>query len=134
MLNGPRKVARPSLDANAASSAESNVFGLDFSLDEASVVLLPVPWDVTTSYRPGTAGGWELIRRASLQVDLLDGELAEYGLSRPWEYGIHLASTGADAIAELNRATRELARPIGDRLEEVNGRCERLQEQVYEPR
>ncbi|NEP28108.1 MAG: agmatinase, partial [Moorea sp. SIO3I6] len=28
-------------------------FGLPYSVEEASIVFLPVPWDVTTSYREG---------------------------------------------------------------------------------
>ena len=35
--------------------------------------------------------GPDLILRASRQVDLYDGELAEHGLGRPWRYGIRMS-------------------------------------------
>ena len=42
-----------SFDPNAAAAADSGIFGLPFAPDEARVVLLPVPWDATTSYGSG---------------------------------------------------------------------------------
>ena len=46
---------------NAAAVANGNYFGMPYTVDEASVVLVSVPWDVTTSYRPGTSKGPEAI-------------------------------------------------------------------------
>lgn len=63
-----------SFDPNAAAPVDSGVFGLDDSLDSATVVLVPVPWDATTSYRAGTANGPSAILGASRQVDLFDVE------------------------------------------------------------
>ncbi|NDC39253.1 MAG: agmatinase, partial [Proteobacteria bacterium] len=44
------------------------------TIDEAKVVLIPVPWDVTVSYGAGTAQGPAAIREASYQVDLYDSD------------------------------------------------------------
>ncbi|MEO6420123.1 MAG: agmatinase family protein [Polyangiaceae bacterium] len=63
-----------SFDPNAAAPADSGVFGLDHSPEAAKVVLVPVPWDATTSYRAGTANGPLAILEASRQVDLYDVE------------------------------------------------------------
>jgi agmatinase len=59
-------------DQNAASNPHNNIFGLPFTEEDASVVLLPVPWEVTVSFNAGTARSAEHIFRASMQVDLYD--------------------------------------------------------------
>ncbi len=53
----------------------NGIFGLGSSADEARAVLIPVPWEATTSYGRGTARGPEAILTASVQVDLFDAEL-----------------------------------------------------------
>ena len=54
------------------TSAFGNARRLPFAPEESSLVLIPVPWDVTVSYREGTALGPGAILDASLQVDLYD--------------------------------------------------------------
>ena len=49
-----------------------NYFSLPFTPEESALVLLSVPWDVTTSYRPGAAKGPQAILDASPQLDLYD--------------------------------------------------------------
>ena len=44
-------------DPNAAAPPDSGVFGLPHSPDEAQVVLVPVPFEATTTYGGGTAEG-----------------------------------------------------------------------------
>src|SRR5258708_2011771 len=61
-------------DANGASNPKNNIFGLPFSEDEARLVILPVPWEVTVSYGAGTSRAAEHVFRASMQVDLFDAE------------------------------------------------------------
>ncbi|MRG44008.1 agmatinase [Chitinophaga sp. SYP-B3965] len=64
-------------DPNAPGLLSNNVFGLPFSEEEARLVLLPVPWEVTVSYNHGTARGPEHIFKASRQVDLYDADVQE---------------------------------------------------------
>ncbi len=59
-------------DHNAVGNPNNNVFGLPFSEEDARLVLLPVPWEVTVSYGAGTARAAEHISKASKQVDLFD--------------------------------------------------------------
>lgn len=59
-------------DQNGAGNPNNNIFGLPFSEDEARLVILPVPWEVTVSFGSGTARSPEQIMNASLQVDLFD--------------------------------------------------------------
>lgn len=61
-------------DPNSAGNPNNNIFGLPITEDEARLVILPVPWEVTVSFGSGTARVAEQIMRASLQVDLFDPE------------------------------------------------------------
>lgn len=65
---------KKAFDPNAAASENSGIFGLQTAPSDAKVVIIPVPWDATTSYRPGTANGPQHILEASRQVDLFDVE------------------------------------------------------------
>src|SRR3990167_1703825 len=46
--------------------------------EESALVLLPVPWEATTSYGGGTANGPRAIEKASKQIDLFDLELGNF--------------------------------------------------------
>jgi agmatinase len=48
------------------------IFGLPFSPEESNLVLVSVPWEVTVSYKGGTAKGPAAILEASSQVDLFE--------------------------------------------------------------
>lgn len=96
-------------DPNAAASPDSGVFGLSHSRAEAEVVLVPVPFDATTSYRRGAARGPAAILAASHQVDLYDLQTG-----RPYERGICMLPEDA-AIAAANERCVALATPIIDK-------------------
>ncbi len=49
-----------------------SLFDLGLSPQDAAAVVLPVPWEVSTSFRRGTAEGPLAVLRASVQVDLYD--------------------------------------------------------------
>jgi agmatinase len=93
-------------DPSAAAQPGSGVFGLPHSADEAGVVLVPVPFEATTSYGGGTARGPEAILEASRQVDLFDVETG-----RPYQAGIHMLPI-PDDIARLDREARRAAAPV----------------------
>jgi len=93
------------IDPNAAATGDG-IFGLPFTAEQSRVVLVPVPFDVTTSYRPGTADGPRAILAASVQVDLHDGQTGE-----PWQGGIHMLEEPAH-IRELNERTRPHAERV----------------------
>ncbi len=93
-------------DPNAAASPDSGIFCLPHTPDEAAVVLVPVPWEVTTSYRTGTAQGPAAILAASRQIDLFDVETG-----RPWTRGIAMLDESADVRA-WNAEGRALAEPV----------------------
>lgn len=70
---------------NNASNPNNNIFGLPFSEEESRLIILPVPWEVTVSYRGGTSRAPEHIMRASMQVELLDNDNPE-----GWKQGIFM--------------------------------------------
>ena len=125
-------------DPDAAAAPGSGVFGLPFSAEEAKVILLPVPFEATTSYGGGAAEGCAAIREASAQVDLFDAEIG-----RPYEPGIAMLDED-DAIRAWNDEAKADAAPVieaggaGDdplllgMLARVNDRCERVNDWVYE--
>lgn len=125
-------------DPDAAPPADAGLFGLPTTPDEARLVIVPVPWDATTSYRAGTSGGPAAIRAASHQLDLYDGDLGE-----PWRAGIAMLDLPEEVIA-MNTAARanaekviEVGGRIGDdpwlaeALEGVNQASALLNEHVY---
>src|SRR5688500_1673852 len=98
-------------DPNAAATGDSGIYGLPYTPDDAGVILVPVPWDVTTSYRPGTSRGPQAILAASRQVDLYDVETG-----RPYRAGIALL----DEAPEV-RAWNEEGRPLAERILATGG-------------
>ena len=121
-------------DPNAAAAPDSGVFGLPHSRAEAKVVLVPVPFEATTSYGGGTSNGPAAILEGSRQVDLFDLETG-----RPWEAGIHLLPESAEVRA-WNDEARRLAEPIiasggkddAHALPRIDGLCEQMNRWVYE--
>lgn len=62
---------------NAAGNPNNNIFGLPFTEEDAKVILLPVPWEVTVSFGSGTSRAADQIFKASLQVDLFDPNMKD---------------------------------------------------------
>ena len=82
-------------DPNGIGETNGNIFGLPFTYEEATLVILPVPWEVTVSYRAGTAKAPEAILDASLQVDLYDPFIPD-----AWKLGIALKNMSHDVKKE----------------------------------
>ncbi len=100
--------AMESFDPSGAA-VHDGVFGLPHSPDDAGVVLLPVPWEATVSYRAGTADGPAAVLAASRQVDLFDRETG-----RPYEAGIAMLAVPAEVRAWSDEARRH-ALPVIER-------------------
>jgi agmatinase len=83
------------------------LYGLPYNPD-AKVRILPVPFQATTSFRPGTAGGPQAVLDASVQVDLWDPEV-----DSPWEEGIALEPV-LPGVEELDARTRDLVLRVRD--------------------
>lgn len=72
-------------DSNCPSNPKNTVFGLPFTEEDARLVILPVPWEVTVSYGSGASRSSEHIFDASMQVDLFDAESGN-----AWKQGIFM--------------------------------------------
>jgi agmatinase len=64
-------------DPNSVSNPNFNIFGLPTTEDNAKLILLPVPWEVTVSYGTSTSRAPEAVFKASRQVDLYDADFPE---------------------------------------------------------
>ncbi|MBY0263358.1 MAG: agmatinase family protein [Phycisphaerales bacterium] len=102
----PATPAHKPFDPNAAASPDAGIFGVSCPRDDAKIVLLPVPFDATTSYGGGASAGPDAILNASMQVDLLDHH---FGLI--YEHGLHMPDA-PEWIRELSMHARALAAPI----------------------
>ncbi|MFT6972122.1 MAG: agmatinase [Roseivirga sp.] len=65
---------------------KGTLYGLPFDIDNAKVIAIPVPWDVTVSYAAGTSDGPQAILDASSQIDY-----SQLDIPKPWELGIAMA-------------------------------------------
>lgn len=89
-------------DPDAVSNPNNGIFGLPFTEEEAKLVLLPVPWEVTVSYKPGTARAPEHICKASMQVDLSDDDICD-----GWKRGIFLKEIDKNILAKSDYLRKE---------------------------
>ena len=123
-------------DPNNIGQKIANIYGLPFDKSNAQIVIVPVPWEVTVSYRAGTAGGPEAILNASFQVDLFDPDVHD-----AWKIGIALDQADP-RLHSLNATLRPRAEQYISMLEEgstvdqepamaallqeINGGCETM--------
>ena len=121
---------------NDIAIPNGNFFGFPYTIEESEIVLVSVPWDVTTSYRAGTSSAPEAIKKASLQLDFFDFEI-----EKAWEtcIGTEILS---ETIIEANQTYRKLAEQIIADLERgkpaekkdlnaINKACEVVNTYVY---
>lgn len=88
-------MTKEKFDPSQAISADFGIFGLPIEEKDAAVVLLPVPWEVTTSYGKGASNGPQIIRDASEQVDLFDLETG-----KAFEAGFFMREVSSELMAK----------------------------------
>jgi agmatinase len=100
-----------SFDPDGVGVRNGNYFGMPFTPDDAALVLVSVPWDVTSSYGGGASTAPDAIIEASTQLDFHD----------PWAPGLWrrgIATLPIDySIIERNGPLREDAKKIMTALE-----------------
>ena len=118
-------------DPNSPGQA-GHIFGLPFTEENAQVIIVPVPWEVTVSYTGGTATAPQAILDASTQVDLYVRHIKD-----AWKLGICMLPFPQEVLEESN-ALRKLARQHIEAIEagqtaintiitdQVNKGCENL--------
>jgi agmatinase len=78
-------------DPNALGDTNNTIYGLPFTCEDANLVIIPVPWDVTVSYSAGTSDGPAAVFDASFQVDLYDPLVED-----AWKSGIAMDEINED--------------------------------------
>jgi len=109
------------------------LFGLPFTPENAELIIIPIPWEVTVSYHTGTAKGPQAILDASSQVDLSMKEIPD-----AWKLGISMLPLPANLYDESLRLRELASRHIralesGEKLQrdnpivlKINEACENL--------
>lgn len=118
------------IDPNAKASADDGIFGLPYKENESTVVYLPIPWDVTTSYIAGTSRGPLAILQASPQIDFFDLDFKE-----AYKKGLFLRKVDS-WIHKTNTSARKVAQKIIESdtqkdLKKVNQLSDELNEKIY---
>jgi agmatinase len=89
-------------DPNGPAAKSSGVFGLMSPKIESKLVLLPVPWDATTSKRQGTSYAPAMILHESKFVELFDIDF-----KKMYEHGIFMLPE-QKKIREMNLLTKKM--------------------------
>jgi agmatinase len=115
-------------DPSQFISSDLGIFGLPITEANAKVVLLPVPWEVTTSYGKGASFGPEIIRQSSEQVDLFD-----FDTGNSFEAGYFMREIPA-SLLELNKISKskvgEVTKLLSEQVSSENSRIVKLQKEV----
>ena len=106
----------------------NNIFGLPFSEEESRLVILPVPWEVTVSYRAGPARAPEHLFAASMQVEIFDKDYPE-----AWKGGYFMRHTDKKILLKSDYLRKEAELYInyisqGDSVESNKFMCKTLKE------
>ena len=89
-------------DPNSVGNPNNNIFGLPFSEEDARLVIIPIPWEVTVSYNAGTARAPEHIFKASLQVDLFDPDCVD-----AWRQGMYMRPVDKKVLMKSDYLRKE---------------------------
>ncbi len=89
-------------DPNSIANPNNNIFGLPFSEEDARLVIMPIPWEVTVSYNAGTARAPDHMCKASLQVDLYDPEIKD-----AWRQGFYMRTPDKKILTKSDYLRKE---------------------------
>jgi agmatinase len=116
-----------------------SIFAVPMTEAKARLVLLPVPWEVTTSYGVGAADGPQIIFDASEQVDLFDLETGN-----AYQSGYFMREIPA-SLMQKNRVMKAKAQEVQKLLQlniqpnrvqklqdEINKACDEMTDWVYQ--
>lgn len=101
-----QKNSTKKFDPTTTISSDFGIFGIPLSEEECRLTLLPVPWEVTTSYGKGASNGPRIIREASEQIDLFDFET-----KTAYEAGYFMKPISEEIMAK-SRKYKELAQKV----------------------
>ncbi len=129
-------------DPEGVGIKNGHIFSLPYQYNEAELVLLPVPWEVTVSFKAGTANGPKGILDASTQIDLFCNQIGNH-----WTKGIYMLDISEEIQAENNKLRPRAAEylkileehgpaaispQMKDQLAEINAGCEKTRKWVFD--
>src|SRR5262245_42810170 len=100
------------MNPSDTGSFRHGLFGVPTTREQSKIILIPVPWEVTTSYGSGTSRGPDAVLRASAQIDLFDRQVG-----RAYEHGYHMLPVPQDWM-KRNEELKLKALKIREELEE----------------
>ncbi len=127
-------------DPNGVGVDNGAYFSMPFSIEQARLVLVSAPWDVTVSYATGAAIAPDAIIEASMQLDFYDSSAVD-----AWRDGIATAEIDYSILEESQRLRRDAQKVIdyleeggdiadeyvGRYLKKVNNGSRKLNDNVY---
>ena len=87
---------------------DAGIFGLECSYQQSELVIVPVPWEPTTSYGRGTALAPEAVLKASHQLDLEDPYAGDV-----YNKGIHMLALSSE-VQKWNKQASLLTAQLRD--------------------
>jgi len=89
-------------DPNSVGNPNNNIFGLPFEEEDARLIIVPIPWEVTVSYNAGTARAPQHIFNSSLQVDLFDPDVKD-----GWKQGFYMRPSDKKVMMKSDYLRKE---------------------------
>lgn len=127
-------------DPSGIGQPNGRYFALPYTTEESEIVLIAVPWDVTTSYRAGASRGPQAILEASTQVDLFDFNVENAWQikigTHPFNEGIYsrsieLRNDAEHVIRHLEEGGNPEEKAILRRVERINEASNELNNWVH---
>lgn len=124
-------------DPDAPALSGDPLFGLPFEPDDAAVVVVPVPFEATTSFGRGTAHAPQQVLDASVQVDLHDTDapgawrsgIAMLPIPKEMEAWCRSAATHAAKVIQAGGAQTTATKRSAQAVDAI---CERVNSWTHE--
>ena len=111
-------------DFNNSAPEGSGLFALPYTVDDAAIVIVPVPWDATSSQDRVSSGAPDAVCEASMYVELFDPRFGAI-----YRQGIAMDAV-SDEISSLNAAAIALQADETFGGAELDAACQRINEIV----
>ena len=127
--------AMAELEQGLPPNGEAGFLGVSLNPEDSKLVMIPVPWEATTSYGAGTSDGPDVIVAASHQLDMEDaafGKAFRAGISvLPEDSIIRSLNEKAKEAAQVVIEACERRQTADGELQFVNECSEKVNEAVY---
>ena len=111
---------------------EGRLYDIECDKESAALMLLPVPWEATTSYGAGASRGPELIFNASAQLDFFDFDFTDV-----YKKGFYWLGVDENILAKSRKA-KALCQswvfdenPSPESVTQANALCQEMVDWVY---